>query len=495
MVQLPNYCNRIHLLFLGALLFSAISVQAAIHTFNRENTLGTTMAVKMVCSKKEAALEAYQAMLVELDRLNNIFNHRLAQSEIAQLHKHPSGKPLRLSSEMTRVLSLTIKGNKLSRGEYSIFSSQLTQLWKQAEKNQTLPTPEIIQKACHSIAQADRNLRLDIKRRTLASPPELPVDLDSLAKGYIIDRCLAVLMKGVGVTSALVNIGGDIATDGSSHTWQIDIRSPANTEKEEALQLQSGAVATSGSQYRYYTIGGEKYSHLINARSGMPVETSASVTVTSLKAVFADMLATIVSLAPPEKSAQTIDSLSHCASQVIGTDGKKYDSKNWRKNQHSLIATSKRAKKISIAWSQQYAPKTNQKHRHYTIVWIENEEGEKVKDLALWYKSKKSKYLRKFKTWWGLGGTETIANKTLLKTISSASKRKGQYDLVWDHTNQLGEAVAPGIYYIHIEVNREKGPNKESPSSCKVKIDTRLSSLKERGESQTELEDIIIKTL
>jgi len=464
---LPFISSTVTLL---ALLFTS-SLRAETYTFNRENTLGTTMEVTIISNQKSVALRGYQSMVKEIDRLNLIFNHRLPNSEVTRLQKAPRSQPVRVSPELAQVLNLSIKGNKLSHGRYSIFTSQLTKLWKAGEKNQTVPSKAELHTACQSIAKADKHLRLDLKRRILSAPPELPIDLDSLAKGYIIDQCLAKLKSQRNITAAMVNIGGDIATFGKNTPWIVKVQNPTSSDTIQEVNLPSGAIATSGPQYRFYTIKDKKYSHIIDARTGMPVTLCASITVTSTKAVFADMLATMASTQSPQNAISMIDALNHCACLVVTPDGPLLTSKRWGKRtsssngaSHHLSPHSQGVKKIQISWKQKYASRTNKKHRHFTVVWIENEKGEKVRDLALWYKRKKSKYLRKFKSWWSHGGSDLLGNKSVLKTISSASKRAGRYDVTWDHKNQDGKLLPPGIYYVHIEVNREKGPNKETPS-------------------------------
>jgi len=495
---LPQCCLAL-LTGISIFALSLLPLSAEVQVFNRENTLGTTMEVKVVCRSERDAKAAYESMLKKLNHLNSVFNHRLPDSEAAHLHLGAAGKPKRVSQDMARVLSISMNGNRLSKGRYSIFSGGLSKLWKEAEKSKKMPSPESLKRECERIAHADKQMRLDAKRRVLAAPLELPVDLDSLAKGYIIDQCLASLMKSEGVTAALVNIGGDIAVKGRNYRWKIDISSPSATDALEPINLSSGAVATSGAQYRYFTIAGKKYSHLIDASTGEPVHDDSSATVMSSKAVFADMFATMASLNSATASVKMINSLKGTECILIDADGKKHMSSHWtsltKQSTQSLVRRGKSSEQVKISWCQTYARKTNQKHRHFTVVWVENEKGEKVRDLVLWYKGRKAKYLRKFRTWWNKGGGELLKNTKILKNISSASKRKGNYDVVWDHKDNEGASLSPGIYYIHIAVNREHGPNKETPSESKIKIDTRKSRVKEKGDSQPELEKITVESI
>jgi len=82
----------------------------------------------------------------------------------------------------------------------------------------------------------------------------------------------------------------------------------------------------------------------------------------------------------------------------------------------------------------------------------------------------------------------------VINSISEATKRVGKYDLVWDHKDQSGKMLPPGIYTVRIEVNREKGPHKEKSSCVSVKFDTR-NSISEKGISLPELDQVRVESM
>jgi len=155
---------------------------------------------------------------------------------------------------------------------------------------------------------------LDPKSRSVTIPPGCSIDLGGIAKGYIVDQAVGVL-RGY-VSSALVNAGGDLYALGSKPggmPWVIGVQDPRRPDDPsafiETLYVKDLAVATSGNYIRFVEIGGKRYSHIIDPRTGWPVDTIPSATVVARDTTTADALATAVSVLPPEESVKLPASL------------------------------------------------------------------------------------------------------------------------------------------------------------------------------------------
>jgi len=146
-----------------------------------------------------------------------------------------------------------------------------------------LPDPSEIVR----IVRADpRMADLTVRGTTVSSSnPEVRLDFGGYAKGYALDRAAAILRES-GVANALVNIGGNILALGrhGEARWRIGLEDPRQAPGEPGLlgtiELADGeAIGTSGDYRRYYTVGGKRYSHIIDPRSGYPSSGVRSVTV------------------------------------------------------------------------------------------------------------------------------------------------------------------------------------------------------------------------
>ncbi|MCK4602007.1 MAG: FAD:protein FMN transferase, partial [Phycisphaerae bacterium] len=121
------------------------------------------------------------------------------------------------------------------------------------------------------------------------------LDLGGVAKGYGIDRAVEAMIQA-GCRGGLIDVGGDIRCFGRS-AWTVAVRDPfGRTEPVAVLRLRGGAVCTSGNYERYYEIAGRRYSHIIDPRTGRPVDFAPSVTVVAPAAMTADAWATALSV-------------------------------------------------------------------------------------------------------------------------------------------------------------------------------------------------------
>ncbi len=111
--------------------------------------------------------------------------------------------------------------------------------------------------------------------------PAVRLDLGGYAKGYALDLAAAYL-KSQGVNHALINIGGNILALGSkgSHAWKVGIQHPRRAGALAMLELHDGeAIGTSGDYQRFFEVGGKRYCHLIDPRTGWPADQTQAVTV------------------------------------------------------------------------------------------------------------------------------------------------------------------------------------------------------------------------
>jgi thiamine biosynthesis lipoprotein len=107
------------------------------------------------------------------------------------------------------------------------------------------------------------------------------LDLGGYAKGYALDRAVELLKK-MGIHNALINIGGNVMALGAhgSRPWRVGIQHPRKPGPLATLELRDGeAIGTSGDYQRYFELGGKRYCHLIDPRSGQPVQGVQAVTV------------------------------------------------------------------------------------------------------------------------------------------------------------------------------------------------------------------------
>jgi thiamine biosynthesis lipoprotein len=130
----------------------------------------------------------------------------------------------------------------------------------------------------------------------------MEIDLGGLAKEYAAD-CAVRLLRDHGVTSALIELAGDVATIGSQPSgrpWRVGIRAPQGGDPVGGIALSNAAAATSGNYARTLQFEGRTYGHLLNPLTGWPVEGPTSVTVIGENCLSAGAVTTIACLQSPK---------------------------------------------------------------------------------------------------------------------------------------------------------------------------------------------------
>src|SRR5262249_46531945 len=137
----------------------------------------------------------------------------------------------------------------------------------------------------------------------------MQLDLGGIAKGYAADEALSVLKRN-GIDQALVAAGGDIAVSNAppgTKGWRIGIAPLENPSRY--LQLQNAAVSTSGDAEQYVEIGGKRYSHIVDPKTGLGLVGRQSVTVVAPRGVLADGLTKVVSVLGPKRGFEIVENL------------------------------------------------------------------------------------------------------------------------------------------------------------------------------------------
>jgi FAD:protein FMN transferase len=231
-----------------------------------------------------------------LRRLEGRLSTWLTDSETGKLNAAAAGQHVPLSPEVLDLLRTAQQAAIDTDGVFDVTCRPLVELWREAGRRDALPTEQEL-----AAARAESNwdlIELDdtgaVKQRDTAR-----IDLGGIAKGYAIDRALAVLKRDGRLEGGLVDVGGDLACFGrppSGEQWPVEVRDPFGPDVLFRLRLSGGAVCSSGDYARFVEMKGKRYSHIIDPRTGRPAGTVHAVTVVAPTAVVADVWATALSV-------------------------------------------------------------------------------------------------------------------------------------------------------------------------------------------------------
>jgi thiamine biosynthesis lipoprotein ApbE len=470
------YSFRLVLAALALGVVASLRVAAADwQVFNHEGVLGTSLELKFLAATPAEAERAETAALAEFDRLGKILSGYDATSEFRQWLA-TRGEAKAVSPELYEVLALFDQWRERTQGALDASAEVAGRLWKTAAQAQRVPTAEELAAAVAAVRAT--HWRLDPVHRTATHLTDAPLMLNSFAKSYVIERACAAAMAAGHLTAAVVNVGGDLVVRGDAKET-VEIADPAADAENDApllaVSARDRAVATSGGYRRGVEIGGRWYSHLVDPRTGRPVDHVRSATVIAPRATDAGALATALCVMTPEDGLRLVATVPEAECVMLLSDGRRLASAGWQAVEVPVttrqVAAAVAAGKDTViggaadAWDAGMELAVNfeiaavgngRSRRPFLAVWIEDEAHFPVRTIALWYSG--NRWLPDLRAWYKADRERAaIEHHELRDSVSSATRSPGKYTVKWDGTDATGQPVAKGKYTVAIEVAREHG--------------------------------------
>ena len=249
-----------------------------------------------------APQEVLQAAMDECAYYNKLLSKTVPGSDVWRIN-HNRGEPVTVSEHTRTILEMALEMNRASEGAFNIAIGPAIALWHFTDGTAVLPDPE---KLMEAVKRADCS-RICLEENTVTVPEEVEIDLGGIAKGYICD-CIADSLRARGVTSALLNFGGNVVTVGNrpdGQPWTIGLQRPSGERGKEfwaAVKSSDNTLVTSGIYERSFQLNGMTYHHILDPRTGWPVQNHIlTVTAVTKSSLLADAITTALFVLGPEK--------------------------------------------------------------------------------------------------------------------------------------------------------------------------------------------------
>jgi thiamine biosynthesis lipoprotein len=287
--------------------------------------MGMPFQITLYATSEAAAQKASQAAFERIAALNAIMSDYDPQSELSRLSDTAgSGRAVAVSEPLWQVLTQSQNLAARSDGAFDITVGPLVRLWRRARRMKELPDAHRLADARAAVGY--KSLRLNEEGRTAELlKPGMRLDLGGIAAGFAVDQALAILKKH-GVASAMIDASGDIGVSepppGASG-WRIGIAPlDATAPPSRYLLLKNTAVTTSGGAFQFVEIAGERYSHIVDPRTGLGLTHRSSVTVVAGDCITADSLATAACVLGPKHGMDLVERTPGAAALfVVARDG------------------------------------------------------------------------------------------------------------------------------------------------------------------------------
>jgi thiamine biosynthesis lipoprotein len=290
-------------------------------------TMGTTYRVSITDLPADVDRRALKRGIDEvLARVDSRMSTWRRDSEVSLYNSAAPGIAIPVSQETAVVVTEALRVSRLSGGAFDPTLGPLVDLWGfgPAGRKHHSPRTRAIENARAETGARHVRILPGLTALTKAIPG-LAVDLSSIAKGFAVDQ-VALYLEAQGLWHYLVEVGGELRAQGKSPRdlpWRVGIEKPVTGRRsvQRIVELGAASIATSGNYRNFYEEGGTVFSHLIDPRSGRPVEHAlASVTVVAPSCMNADALSTALMVLGPE-AGLALAQRQRIAAQFIVREG------------------------------------------------------------------------------------------------------------------------------------------------------------------------------
>jgi FAD:protein FMN transferase len=301
------------------LIISLAECQSPGAVYKKKYAMGTVFEVVAYGEPRNTAA-AIDAAFDEVIRLDGILSNYKPGSELSRLNRTAHFHAVAVSADLYRVIEESLKYSTLSHGEFDITVGPLVNYWKSVMRGEKRSSSSEVEKlrACTGYD------------KIVLTPPDqvefrsdcMQIDVGAIGKGYAVDRMVAIL-RSSGVTSAFINAGGSttygLGSPPDQAGWRVRLRDPSGKNEPEIV-LRDNSVSTSEQTARD-VMGDSKAGHIIDPKTGEPIQTAAALSAVAGTGTDSDALSTTLLLLGPKEGMPLVKSIAGTAAIWISSAG------------------------------------------------------------------------------------------------------------------------------------------------------------------------------
>ena len=274
---------------------------------DNQGIMGTNIHVELWSDSAQQGDDAIQAVMHEMQRINQLMSPYIVNSELSKLNNHAADNPVPVSKELFELIVLSVELAKETDGAFDITFASVGYLYNYRESQK--PEPEQIEDLLQAINY--RHIKFDVDVHSIFfAYPNVKIDLGGIAKGHAVDNAIDIL-KERGIKHALVTAGGDtkLLGDRLGKPWMVGIRDPRDKDKQAVVMpLADTALSTSGDYERYFEQDGKRFHHILSPKTGSSAHEVQRVSIICQHSTLNDALSTAVFVSGVQKG---MDLLNH----------------------------------------------------------------------------------------------------------------------------------------------------------------------------------------
>ena len=310
-------------------LFMSVSFcQVAIK--DKMHLMGSNFEITVVAEDSAQGMSFISSAVNEISRIENLISSWDLRSQTSKINNYAGIRPVKVDKELFDLIERTIRISEITDGAFDISFAAMDSIWRFDGTMIELPSESIISYSLDKVGY--KNIILDKDNSTIFLKLKgMKIGFGGIGKGYAADKAKELLINK-GVQSGIINASGDINTWGlqpNGEEWKVAITNPLNKKNAFALlPVRNKAVVTSGDYEKFIIIGGNRYSHIIDPRTGYPSKGIISSTIFAKNAELADALATSIIVMGKDAGINIIDQIPQVECMLIDDRGEIHYSKN-----------------------------------------------------------------------------------------------------------------------------------------------------------------------
>ncbi len=297
----------------------------------RQKLMGNAFSFTSISHNEIIANNAINAAIEEVTRIEDLLSTYKSSSITSLINDNAGLQPIEVPTEVFQLISRANTISKITQGAFDIsYGSVDKSLWN-FDKNMTaLPSKEVAKKSVYLVNW--QNIILDETNQTVFLKNKgMRIGFGGIGKGYAAEKAKHVMIN-MGIENGVVNAAGDMTVWGNQEDggpWTIAIADPNFDSKILAnMQLENQSIATSGDYEKYAVIDGQRYSHTIDPKTGLPTSGIKSVTIIAPNAELADALTTPTMIMGVDAGLHLINQLHDVETIIMDDKNKIYLSNN-----------------------------------------------------------------------------------------------------------------------------------------------------------------------
>jgi len=257
------------------------------------DSMGTLFTIVAYGRDARFLAEVVNQAFDEIDSLDAQMSNYKPASELSRINRDAAREAVLVEPKLFQLIADSIRGSEEMGGAFDITVGPLMKTWGFFRGQGRVPTAQELSRVMKHVGY--QHVQLDPEKRTIRfDVAGLELDLGGIAKGYAVDRA-ADILRSNGVTIALVSSGTSsiyaLGAPPGERAWRVTLRDPFHAHKAgDVAYLKNYSFSASGNYERFFTLGGKTYSHIMDPRTGRPVENVLSTAVLAPRGVESDIL-------------------------------------------------------------------------------------------------------------------------------------------------------------------------------------------------------------